>query len=895
MRHRVTLVVLVCATLLSAHPALAQFSQQGPKLVGTGAVGNAQQGQSVSVSADGNTAIVGGSGDNSNVGAAWIWTRSGGVWTPQGAKLVGSGAVGNANQGVSVSLSADGNTAIVGGNADNSNAGAAWVWTRNAGVWTPQGTKLVGGGSSVSLSADGNTAIIGGSGGNVWTRSGGVWTQQGTLGAGYPVSISGDGNTAIVGGIENYPSIVVGYAYVWTRSGGVWTQQATETVRWRNAPNTPHQQGISMSLSGDGNTDIFGWWSTISSGLGSAWVWTRSGGVWTQQATNLVGSGAVGNAYQGYSVSLSADGNTAIVGGYGDNTNVGAAWVFTNSAPVVIPPTITTQPVSQFIQASSNVTFSVLVNGQSPLNYQWHNGTGIVANATNSNLTITNAQADASYYVVVSNSYGSVTSQSAQLKILVNYTTAIPTPLSPTPPPPPPKPPSQHNLVVVTHGWQPIGIPQWVYDMTNSIINNLPDSSWTVFALSWNGSGGAGTLYPSQAASRAEIIGKKFGLGISAQGWSHVHFIGHSAGAVLIQAAAEELRANSASPVVIHTTFLDPYDWSFFGGPSRFGAGSDWSDNYFESDITGPLTGGRLDNSYNVDISGIDPHIFGAHVWAYEFYQKTVTSLPIIYEGLGFTLSKEGGNWDYAINNYHPGNSPYLLGGGSTLCSSAVPVRSNPNLVVSALTSLWNGSVYVTFNGFDLFTSLFSPLNVKPLTPTPHANTFGSPVWLSLGIAVTNRINFVTFDARFTSATNAAGLLTVYWNTNEIGVADETVTTPGLQNYSFSLPATYSSGNYVLGFRLDSFTNIVSSISITNVSLGFAGLTNTVTLGISRAGGSNQLTLTGPSNYNYLVESSSNLVDWIPTAIVANTNGTVLFPIPASTNSNAQFYRAVSP
>jgi hypothetical protein len=153
----------------------------------------------------------------------------------------------------------------------------------------------------------------------------------------------------------------------------------------------------------------------------------------------------------------------------------------------------------------------------------------------------------------------------------------------------------------------------------------------------------------------------------------------------------------------------------------------------------------------------------------------------------------------------------------------------------------------------------------------------------------------VSFDAKFTSATNAAGLLTVYWNTNEIGVADETVTTPGLQNYSFALPASYSSGNYVLGFRLDSFTNIVSSISITNVSLGFVGLTNTVTLGINRAGGSNQLTLTGPTNYNYLVESSSNLVDWIPAAIVPNTNGTVLFSVPTATNSNAQFYRAVSP
>ena len=103
-------------------------------------------------------------------GAAWVWTRSGGVWTQQGSKLVGTGAVGAANQGYSVSLSADGNTAIVGGSETMVDAGAAWVWTRSGGVWTQQGSKLVGTGAvgsagqgiSVSLSADGNTAMVGG-------------------------------------------------------------------------------------------------------------------------------------------------------------------------------------------------------------------------------------------------------------------------------------------------------------------------------------------------------------------------------------------------------------------------------------------------------------------------------------------------------------------------------------------------------------------------------------------------------------------------------------------------------------------------------------------------------------------------------------------------------------
>src|ERR1017187_6647110 len=110
-------VVNVLAVVVSLLPtARAQFVQQGSKLVGTGAVGSdVEQGKSVGLSADGNSVVVGGYPDNGNAGAAWVYTRTGGVWSQQGDKLVGTGSVGNAQQGASVTLSADGNTAIVGG------------------------------------------------------------------------------------------------------------------------------------------------------------------------------------------------------------------------------------------------------------------------------------------------------------------------------------------------------------------------------------------------------------------------------------------------------------------------------------------------------------------------------------------------------------------------------------------------------------------------------------------------------------------------------------------------------------------------------------------------------------------------------------------------------------
>ena len=324
------------------------WTQQGAKLVGTGNTGAARQGYSVSVSADGNTALVGGYRDNGDQGAAWVYTRSGGVWTQQGAKLVGTGNVGAAYQGYSVSVSADGNTAMVGAYGDNGNQGAAWVYTRSGGVWTQQGAKLVGTGNtgaagqglSVSVSADGNTALVGGyiDNGNqgaawVYTRSGGVWTQQGAklvgtgntgaAGQGTSVSVSADGNTAIVGGF--FDNSNQGAAWVYTRSGGVWTQQGAKLVGTGNTGAAG--QGYSVSVSADGNTALVG--GHNDNGLqGSAWVYTRSGGVWTQQGAKLVGTGNTGAARQGYSVSVSADGNTALVGGYSDNGNEGAAWVY---------------------------------------------------------------------------------------------------------------------------------------------------------------------------------------------------------------------------------------------------------------------------------------------------------------------------------------------------------------------------------------------------------------------------------------------------------------------------------------------------------------------------------------------------------------------------------------
>jgi hypothetical protein len=335
------------------------WSQQGPKLVGTGAVGGAQQGYYVALSADGTTLAVGAPFDNNSSGATWVFARSGTTWSQQGPKLVGTGAVGNAQQGTSVALSADGTTLVTGGLLDSSNAGATWVFTRSGASWSQQGPKLVGTGAvgvaeqgySVALAADGTTLAVGAPFDNsnagatwVFTRSGTTWSQQGSklvgTGAvgnaqqGWSVALSADGTTLATGAPFDDINSHVGATWVFARNGTIWSRQGPKLVGAGSVGGV--QQGWAVALSADGTTlATGGYGDNTASGIGGTWVFTRSGASWSQQGPKLVGTGAVGNAQQGWSVALSADGTTLATGGTYDNGGIGATWVFsTASSPL---------------------------------------------------------------------------------------------------------------------------------------------------------------------------------------------------------------------------------------------------------------------------------------------------------------------------------------------------------------------------------------------------------------------------------------------------------------------------------------------------------------------------------------------------------------------------------
>jgi hypothetical protein len=333
------------ANTFTVSPAPVSFAQQGNKLLGTGNVGAAKQGNSVAISADGNTAIVGGNLDNGGVGAAWIYVRNNGAWVQQGSKLVGAGYVGASDQGASVAISADGNTAVVGGDADNNKQGAAWVYVRNGNSWVQQGGKLVGTGNigaaqqggAVAISSDGNTILVGGNKdylglGAVWafTRTANLWSQQAELPTNFPyidtsgfgsaIALSANGNVAAISITGDYQGN--GGLWILTRTGTTWTKDRQIVIT--NNIGTA-QPGTSMAISADGNVIAFGG-PGDNGGQGAVWVYNRQNGSNPKLPAVTDNLGA---AHVGTSIAINADGSSIMVGGVADAGSVGAVWNYT--------------------------------------------------------------------------------------------------------------------------------------------------------------------------------------------------------------------------------------------------------------------------------------------------------------------------------------------------------------------------------------------------------------------------------------------------------------------------------------------------------------------------------------------------------------------------------------
>lgn len=467
--------------------------------------------------------------------------------------------------------------------------------------------------------------------------------------------------------------------------------------------------------------------------------------------------------------------------------------------------------------------------------------------------------------------------------------------------PGPEKPPGKDSLIVVTHGWQPLWKqPQmdWVIQFTNAVTKYLKENNlnnWHVHAHDWLEK--ANTKTPMSAIGNAESEGYKLGNLLLDQKWGNIHFVGHSAGSALIQAATEALKESQA---VIHETFLDAYVGVAFSGKSKYGRFADWAEHYFSYDPDTILTDRILENAYNVDVTSLDlgsktrvkvsvstpdgnvtencfQTVSSTHGWPHEFYTKSITDLVLRSTGFGFQLSMEGGGWNSAVAKYKVGNTaPHILGNGELSCipkSKPFENFESPPVDFSSLraTESLKAAIKKDKNGFVFTTQ--------------------SPVWIVVDVTVTNAVNMIFFDSSFLSEKGAEGILTVYLGTNIIGAIDEQITPKGYQTYTFMLPETVS-GDQALGFRLDTLSPVASTAAVTNAVFKFIGIKDPFSLSFVGFNSERQplLKLTGPVGFNYTIESSINLIDWTPMAVIENTSGIVTFAGVLS--DDARFYRA---
>ena len=331
----------------------ASLYRQQAQLTASDGAGSDFFGSSVSVSLD--TAIVGSAEDfvngHTQQGSAYIFTRSGTIWTEQAHLFAPDGAA-NDRFGASVAIS--GTTVIVGAyQADigaNADQGAAYVFVKaqTGSSWTQQakltasdgaasdvfGTSVAINGSNVIVGAyldnvganqDQGSAYVFVRGGTVWTEEQHLLASDGTGTSYFGISVAISGTTVIVGSFSREA------AYIFVRpTGNTWTQQ--QILHIPDGTGLDYF-GTSVAISGD--TAIVGAkFNDIGGhdGQGSAYIFVRIGTTWTLQQKLFAPDGA---ASENFGLSVAISSNTAVVGcpygKVGSNSSQGAAYVFARS------------------------------------------------------------------------------------------------------------------------------------------------------------------------------------------------------------------------------------------------------------------------------------------------------------------------------------------------------------------------------------------------------------------------------------------------------------------------------------------------------------------------------------------------------------------------------------
>ena len=268
-----------------------------------------------------------------------------------------SGSSGD-NFGISVAVSADGNTCVVGAPSRSSYTGIAYVFKRQNHVWAQQTVLQPNSlpfnanyGLRVAISANADTAVVSAAIANdsgynacgvvyVFTQTNDTWTQQAKLTASDPstgavfgvaCSLTPDGNKITVGatGVASNQ----GAGYIFTRSGTTWAQQAKLTAADGASGD---MFGTATAISSKGDLAVFSaFFKTVNGNTkqGVVYVYAYANNTWSQQAVLSSSDGAANDNF-GVCVSVNSDGTLCVVGAFTKTLTYsaqGAAYVFARS------------------------------------------------------------------------------------------------------------------------------------------------------------------------------------------------------------------------------------------------------------------------------------------------------------------------------------------------------------------------------------------------------------------------------------------------------------------------------------------------------------------------------------------------------------------------------------
>ncbi len=237
---------------------------------------------------------------------------------------------------------------------------------------------------------------------------------------------------------------------------------------------------------------------------------------------------------------------------------------------------------------------------------------------------------------------------------------------------------AEPNLVIVTHGWYEKRT--WPAQMATAIAKRVDPRQWRCGWYDWRPQ--AKHLRPSfSAAIGRDRTGPWLGDTIVALSpdWRHVHLIGHSAGAWVVNAAAEVIAQKTNAE--IHLTFLDAYvpdgwDEKALARLAQTCPQRCWADHYFTRDWLN-LTENVLAGAHNVDLTALNPGIRG-HRFPWHWYLATIAGRYVTEEQLALSpvFCRAGGTTYGFPRSLEAGPSQWTTSLTLPLANTPIRIRS---------------------------------------------------------------------------------------------------------------------------------------------------------------------------------------------------------------------------